>query len=743
MVKTRFSSIQTIPIMKRIPLMVLFFLVLFRLEAQEINWTPDGDAFLNVQAGNIVKTTLPNMGKDTLMNAAQLTPAGKSESLKVRKFYYSDDRQKVLIYTNTKRVWRVDTRGDYWVLNLKNNTLKQLGVKLPESSLMFAKFSSDGNQVAYVSNRNLYVEDLESGRMRKLTSTDGAPQLINGTFDWVYEEEFFCYDGFRWAPDSKNIAYWQFDASQTRDFFMINNTDSIYAFNVPVEYPKVGEPPSPYKIGVVNVSNGKTKWMQVPGDPRQTYVPRMEWTPDGNHMMIHQLNRKQNETNLMLCDPKTGATHTIYSEKDPSYIELQENGKLGYWDWLNSGKAFLWTTENDGWRHVYRISADGKSVTLLTPGDYDIIHLKLYDEQNNWLYFTASPNNATQEYLYRIRPDGKSKAERVSPSGQPGTHGYQISPNGKYAMHSFSNHYTKRASEWIQLPEHSTLPGQTPIPKEIAPPENDDLMFFQVTTLDGVTMDGWMQKPTDFDPTKKYPIVFYVYTEPWGATVKDVYGISRNHLYSGDMAADGYIYASLDNRGTPAPKGRDWRKAIYRKVGVVNIRDQAMGAKAMFERWSWIDTSRVAVHGWSGGGSATLNLLFQYPEIYQTGISVAAVANQLTYDNIYQERYMGLPQENLEDFIAGSPITHAKNLRGNLLYIHGTGDDNVHYQNAEMLINELVKYNRQFQIMPYPNRSHGISEGEGTGEHLSTLFTQYLKAHCPPGARSADMRERR
>ncbi|MCC6413425.1 MAG: S9 family peptidase [Saprospiraceae bacterium] len=728
--------------MKHIPLKVLFFLMLFRLSAQEPNWTPDGDGFLNVQSGYIVKTFLPGMDKDTLIRAAQLTPAGKSEPLKIRKFTYSDDQQKLLIYTNTKRVWRVDTRGDYWVLDLKNYALKQLGAKLPESSLMFAKFSPDGNHVAYVSDRNLYVEDLGSGKVRKLTSTDGAPQLINGTFDWVYEEEFFCYDGFRWAPDSKNIAYWQFDASQTRDFYMINNTDSIYAFNVPVEYPKVGEPPSPYKIGVVDTKSGKTKWMQVPGDPRQTYVPRMEWTPDGKHVMIHQLTRKQNETNLMLCDPKTGVTQTIYTEKDPAYIELQENGKLGYWDWVDGGKAFLWTTEKDGWRHVYRISADGKSVTLLTPGDYDIIHLKLYDERNNWLYFTASPYNATQEYLYRIRPDGKSKAERVSPAGQPGTHGYQISPNGKYAMHSFSNHYTKRATEWVQLPEHATLPGQTPIPLNIAPPEDDRLSFFQVTTIDGVTMDGWMQKPVDFDPNKKYPIVFYVYTEPWGATVKDRYGISRNHLYEGDMAADGYIYVSLDNRGTPAPKGRDWRKAIYRKIGVVNIRDQAMGAKAMFERWSWIDTSRVAVHGWSGGGSATLNLLFQYPEVYQTGIAVAAVANQLTYDNIYQERYMGLPQENMEDFVAGSPITHAKNLRGNLLYIHGTGDDNVHYQNAEMLINELVKYNRQFQIMPYPNRSHGISEGEGTGEHLSTLFTQYLKAHCPPGGRSTSIQER-
>jgi dipeptidyl-peptidase 4 len=244
-----------------------------------------------------------------------------------------------------------------------------------------------------------------------------------------------------------------------------------------------------------------------------------------------------------------------------------------------------------------------------------------------------------------------------------------------------------------------------------------------------------MKKPENFDTTKKYPVVFFVYTEPAGQLVKDQFGVADNFLYHGDMAKDGYIYVSIDNRGTPAPKGRAWRKSVYRKIGLFNISDQAMAAKEILKN-DYIDTSRVAVWGWSGGGSATLNLMFQYPDIYKTGIAVAAVGNQLTYDNIYQERYMGLPQENREDFINGSPITYAKNLRGNLLYIHGTGDDNVHYANAEMLINELVKYNRQFQLMSYPNRTHSISEGPGTFQHLSTLYTNYLRQYCPPGART-------
>jgi dipeptidyl-peptidase 4 len=255
-----------------------------------------------------------------------------------------------------------------------------------------------------------------------------------------------------------------------------------------------------------------------------------------------------------------------------------------------------------------------------------------------------------------------------------------------------------------------------------------------VKTEDGVEMDGWMVKTKSFDPSKKYPVVFLVYTEPWGANVLDAYNVANNFLFNGSMAEEGYIYISVDNRGTPAPKGAAWRKSIYRKIGRINISDQANAAKEIL-KWSFVDNERIAVWGWSGGGAATLNLLFQYPDIYKTGIAIAAITNQLTYDNLYQERYMGLPQENLQDFIDGSPITYAKNLKGNLLYIHGTADDNVHYSNAEMLINELVKHNKQFQFMAYPNRTHSISEGEGTFLHLSTLYSDYLRKYCPPGGR--------
>jgi dipeptidyl-peptidase 4 len=723
--------------MKKILSFLLCLFFFNALSAQALKWTKDGNAYLRQEKGEIVQINMPDIQRKVLVTKEQLTPEGKTVPLSMRNYFFTEDNSKVLIFTNSKRVWRYDTRGDYWVLDMKTNKLSQLGRMMPTSSLMFAKLSPDGSKAAYVSDRNIYVEDVLSGKIQKLTDTNGTPKLINGTFDWVYEEEFDCRDGFRWSPDGRKIAYWQIDANQIRNFNMINTTDSIYSTLVPVEYPKVGENPSPYKIGVVDIEGGKTTWMDIPGVPNNTYVPRMEWATNSTQLIIQQMNRKQNETQIMYCDAQTGKTSVIYKESDEAWIDLMDTDMVGYWKWLDGNKAFLWESEKDGWRHLYRISKDGKKETLITKGNFDVMGIVQIDEKNNDVYFYASPDNATQKYLYRAKLSGKGTPERLGPANQKGTHTYDVSPNGKYALHSFMNYYTNRLTEWVTLPDNKPLTEKESIAAKIrdAPPADNNVEFFQVTTVDGVTMDGWLAKPQNFDSTKKYPILFNVYSEPASTTVRDVFGINNNRLFRGDMAEEGYIYASLDGRGTPAPKGKAWRKAIYRKIGIVNIRDQAMGATEMFKRWSWIDTARVAVHGWSGGGSATLNLLFQYPDIYKTGISVAAVANQLTYDNIYQERYMGVPQENREDFINGSPMTYAKNLRGNLLYIHGTGDDNVHYQNAEMLVNELIKHNKQFQFMPYPNRSHSISEGEGTMLHLSTLFTNYLRQYCPPGGK--------
>lgn len=719
---------------KKLTAIALYFLCLSPFAAQKTQWTPDGNAYYSFTKKGVEIVDLLHPGKDqTLLNSSELIPAGSSEALQVQSFQVSPDDKSLLLFANTKKVWRDNTRGDYWIFDKNTKKLTQLGKGLPASSLMFAKYSPDGKKVAYVSKHNIYVEDLASNKQTKIT-TDGTDGMINGTFDWVYEEEFGTQDGFRWSPDGSKIAYWKLDARGTKNFLMINNTDSLYSFTVPVEYPKVGEDPSGCSIWFYDLASQSSKKADIAGDEKQNYIPRMEWVLDSKSIILQQLNRKQNQSKIIVADANSGSCKVIHTESDAAWIDIKtrwnDNDPKG-WDWIDNGKEFLWLSEKDGWRHIYKIDMNGKE-TLITKDAYDVIKPEFFDVKNNQIYFLASPNNATQKYLYKVSMKG-GKAQKVTPESYTGSNTYTISPNGKIAMFTNNSINAFSADAVISLPEHKELVAAKRSAK--ADPAKSKTEFFQITTQDGITLDGWVVKPKNFNPNKKYPIVFYVYGEPALQTVTDDFYTGWNWLYAGDMAEDGYLYVSLENRGTPSPRGREWRKSVYRKIGQMNIRDQAMGAKALFAKWPYIDTSRVAVWGWSGGGSSTLNLLGQYPDIYQTGIAIAPVANQLFYDNIYQERYMGLPQENREDFVKGSPLFYAKNLKGNLLLVHGTGDDNVHYQNTEVYINELVKYNKQFQLMSYPNRSHAINEGEGTLLHLTTMFTKYLKEHCPPGAR--------
>ena len=563
--------------------------------------------------------------------------------------------------------------------------------------------------------------------------------MINGTFDWVYEEEFGCRDGFLFNDSGTKIAFWQIDANQVRDFFMINNTDSIYSYTIPVEYPKVGEDLSPARIGVIDLATDKISWIKIPGESNKFYLPRMTWLPNKDELMIQQLNRKQNHSKIFIADSESGQSRLLMEETDDAWVDLRSSWPYQVqagWKFINNGKEFLYTTEKDGWSHIYRFNIKNKKEYLVTKGSYDVVRPLAYDEQNKEVYFIASPENPTERYLYKTSVKGNGKLQRVTPLNLEGSHNYQISTKAKYAFHSFSNYYTKPMQAVISLPSHDFIYKEQNMVSKFDSRKKKDhpLEFFEITTVDNVTMEGWIVKPKNLDVNKKYPVLFYFYSEPAGQTGVNRYGAGNNGLYDGNLSEDGYVYVTFDGRGTPSPKGRAWRKAIYRNIGRINVRDMAMGAKAVFEKYDFIDTTRVAVHGWSGGGTATLNCLFQYPEIFHTGIAVAAVANQLTYDNIYQERYMGDPKETYQDYVDGSPIKYAKNLKGNLLYIHGTGDDNVHYQNAEMLANELIKHKKVFYMLSYPNRSHGIRE-DNAYPHVRLMFTDFLRKNCPPGGK--------
>ena len=708
-----------------------------------VRWQDDGSGYLALEPSpskpkfvELVRYDAATGQRSVKVSTEKLTPQDATDPVLIEDFSMTGDEQKILIFANSERVWRSNTRGDYWVLDLKGNSLRKLGgADAKPSSLMFAKFSPDGQRVAYVRENNLYVENLSGDNSIKKLTTDGSRYIVNGTFDWVYEEELFCRDGFRWSPDSKQIAYWQLNSEGVKEMKLINNTAELYPVITSFPYPKAGETNSAARVGVINADGGPTRWFEVPGDPRNNYLPRMEWSGN-NEVVIQQLNRLQNTDILMFGDATSGKVHPVLTEKDDAWVDVSwgdidwdKTGLArGDVEWVDNGKRFLWASERDGWRHIYSISRDGQDVKLITPGNFDVITVERVDAQNGWLYYAASPTNATQRYLYRVRVDGTGKEERLTPTGTSSMHSYNISPRGDYAIHVYSSFNTVPVTEIVRLPQHEvvrTLIDNHDVQERLAKLKPTATAFFKVDIGAGVQLDGWMIKPPDFDPQKRYPVLFHVYGEPWGQTVLDRWG-GRDRMFHTMLAQQGYLVVSVDNRGTPAPRGRAWRKIIYRKMGIVNSSDQAAAARAI-AKWPFVDPARIGIWGWSGGGSSTLNAMFRYPDIYKTGVSVAPVPDIRYYDSIYQERYCGLPQDHPDEYKQSSPITFAGNLKGNLLVVHGTGDDNVHYQGTEALINALVAANKQFSMMSYPNRSHGIFEGPGTQRHLFGLLTRYIK----------------
>ena len=700
-----------------------------------MSWLKDGEHYSRVEANaeqggtDIVSYRAKDNAREVLIPASLFVDKATGKPVPVRSISWSADNRKVLVYTNTQRVWRYDTRGDYWVLDLSDKSFRQIGKDRPESSLMFAKFSPDASKVAYVSENNIYVEDLVSQSVKQLT-TDGSETIVNGTFDWVYEEEFACRDGFRWSPDGQYIAYWQSDTEGTGVFDMINNVDSLYPKILHFPYPKAGTTNSAVKVGYVSVNGGATTWIDIPGDPRNNYIPRMEFIPNSNELFIQQLNRPQNTNKVWIAKIGSSKPEHIFTDEDKAWVDTNDHIR-----WLKDNQYFTWESERSGWRHLYRVSRDGKDIQPITAGDFDYISTVGMDMKKGLVYFIASPDNFTQRYLYSAKLFGKGEVKRESPMDEAGQHSYSMSPTGKWAVHTFSNAVTPPVIDMVSFPGHKSVRmiednAEAKVqyqalglrPKEFVKAKSGDLM-----------LDVCMIKPANFDPNKKYPVIIEVYGEPAGSTVQDVW--SSGDLWNQYMVNQGYIYVSIENRGANAPRGREWRKCIYGEVGTFACEDQARGIQDLARQYSFIDLSRIGITGWSGGGSQTLNCMFRYPSVFHTGIAIAFVSDQRLYDTIYQERYMNTPQNNPEGYRKGSPITYANGLEGNLLLIHGTGDDNVHYQSCEMLVDKLVEYGKMFSQISYPMRSHGIYERKGTTLHLRKSMAKYWLEHLPAGGK--------
>ncbi|PYT81696.1 MAG: S9 family peptidase [Acidobacteria bacterium] len=708
-------------------------------------WLGNGDFYLDLEpsasgmGSDLVKYETATGAREIFVAARRLIPPGEKTPLSVEDYSLSSDGHRVLVFTNSKRVWRQNTRGDYWVLDLTSGALRKLGGDAPASSLMFAKFSPDDTKVGYVWAKNIYVEDLANGKITQLTN-DGSDTVINGTSDWVNEEEFDIRDGFAWSPDSREIAFWQFNITGVHKYTLIYDLGAPrgeivtgipyphlgpYPETLEYPYPLAGTENSAVRVGVLNATGGPVVWLQTAGDPHNNYIPEMGWA-DSSYVLVQHMNRLQNRNEFLLADAATGASRAVFVDEDRTWVEVNRDVT-----WINQGHEFLVLIERDGWRHLYRVARDTGKTQLITRGDFDVVSVDRITADKKWVYFIASPENATQRYLYRTRLDGTAAPERITPN-VPGTHWYTISPNGDWAFHTFTSFEVPPAYDVVHLPDHRVMRktvDNAAIAGRAKPLSGGPAEFVKVDAGNGLMVDAWLLKPPDFDPAKRYPLIVYVYSEPAGQTVADRWP----SMFLRALTSAGYLVASFDNQGTPAPRGREWRKIIYGNVGQLSSQQQATALESLEKTHSFIDSKRIGVWGWSGGGTETLDLMFRYADLYRVGVSVASVPDQRLYDSIYQERYLGLPQDSPKAYEQSSAINFASGLRGDLLVIHGTGDDNVHFQGFELLVNKLISLGKQFDMRMYPGRTHSISEGKGTNLDVYTNILGYFEEHLPPG----------
>ncbi|HMD10106.1 MAG TPA: DPP IV N-terminal domain-containing protein [Candidatus Acidoferrum sp.] len=706
-------------------------------------WLGNGDFYLAIEpsatAGgtDIVRYQTTTGAREILVAASRLIPAGEKTPLPVEDYTMSSDGRQVLVFTNSTTVWRQNTRGDYWVLDLKSGALRKLGGDAPASSLMFAKFSPDNSKVGYVRGNNVYVEDLSNGQITQLTR-DGSDTIINGTSDWVNEEEFDIRDGFEWSPDSRAIAFWQFNTTGVGNYTLIYDLGAPrgeivteipypntgpYPQTLQYPYPLAGTHNSAVRVGVANAGGGQVVWMKTTGDPHNFYIPQMGWA-DSSHVLLQHMNRLQNRNDFLLADASSGVAQTVFVDEDRAWVDVNASVL-----WINKGREFLVLSERDGWRHLYRVGRDSGKAELVTHGEFDVVSLDRVSPDEKWIYFIASPDNPTQRYLYRARLDGSAAAERLTPN-QLGTHSYTISPNGEWAFHNYSSLNLPPTFEVVHLPDHRIMRNtadNSALAERVKPLSGGPTEFVKVDAGNGLMVDAWLMKPPNFDPEKKYALIVNVYSEPAGQTTADRWP----SMFDRALTSAGYLVASFDNQGTPAPRGREWRKVVYGNVGPLSSQQQAAALQSLEKTHSYIDAKRVGVWGWSGGGTETLNLMFRYPEIYSVGVSVASVPDQRLYDSIYQERYMGLPQDSPKAYEKSSAINVADGLHGDLMVMHGLGDDNVHFQGFELLVNKLISLGKQFDMRVYPGRTHSISEGKGTNLDVYTNILGYFEEHLP------------
>ena len=582
--------------------------------------------------------------------------------------------------------------------------------------------SPDGRLALNYEEGNLHVRALESDRTNPLTKNAIAGSISNSRAVW--------------SPDSKWIAFMETDMSGVPFRASLEPSDPTYPEVKQNRYARVGETINKTRVGVVDPEGNAIRWLSIPQPKEGCYLGGLSWAGNSHELFVEKLSRGRDKREYLIADIRTGAIRCIFEESDPAWVAGAYETDAGP-VWIRDNSAFVVMSDRDGWRRAYVYGRDGKENGVLTPSRVDILEFVLVDEAGGWYYYYASPDNGTQQYLYRSQLDGSGTTERVTPADQPGTHYYNISPNVKWAFHTYSTINTPPVTELVRLPAHEVvrvLEDNKELRDKLKTLITRPTEFIQLDIGGGVVMDAWMIKPRDFDPSRKYPVFVYVYSEPYKQEVLDRWRGNRIHFHRA-IADLGYITVCMDSRGTPAPKGTWWRKAEFPTLGILSTDDQAAGIQELGRTRPYVDLSRVGIWGWSGGGSNTLNAMFRKPDVYHVGIAVAPKPQPHLYNAWFQEIFMRTLKENAEGYRKSAPINFAEGLKGNLLIIHGTGETNTHLEITEGLVDRLIELGKPFDYFTYPNRDHGISKGKGTTLHLRMLMTRYLLTHLPPGPR--------
>ncbi|MBF9253228.1 S9 family peptidase [Pontibacter sp. 172403-2] len=695
----------------------------FRAESvYGVNWMKDGQYYSSMvpdeqnRVYDIVKYNVTT-GKpvSTIIEGEDLKPEGSNTPIQFDDYTFSSDEKKVLFATETEPIYRRSSKANFYVYDISTKKLTELS---NGGKQLYATFSPDGKRVAFARDNNMFFVDLSNMKETQITTDGKLNSIINGYSDWVYEEEFSFAQGFHWAPDGSKIAFYTFDETKVPEY-NLQMWGDLYPQDYRYKYPKAGEANSTVKVSVYNLNNGKTVKMDT-GSETDIYIPRIKWTQDPNLLSIQKMNRLQNTLEILHANATTGKTDLVLRETDKAYIDVTDD--LTY---LQDGKHFIHSSEKDGYNHLYLYKMDGKLVRQITDGNWEVSEFLGYDEKNNRLYYMSTEVSPLQRHLYSISSKGKHK-KRLSE--KPGTHNINLSPDFKYYLDYYTSAdtplvvslHTAKDGKLIKVLEDNEELREKLAQYDIAQKD-----FFTMNTADGTKLNGWMIKPTDFDPNKKYPVLMFVYGGPGSQTVTDSWG-GNDFLWYQVLADKGLIVVSVDNRGTGA-RGADFKKLTYANLGKYEIQDQIEAAKWLGKQ-PFVDADRIGIWGHSFGGYMTLLGLTKGDGVFRAGISVAPVTNWRFYDSIYTERYLKTPQENPEGYDQNSPLMFADKLKGDLLLIHGTGDDNVHFQNSVEMEDALIAANKQFDSFYYPNRNHGIYGGN-TLLHRFTMMTNFLEDH--------------